>query len=147
LETMSIKALAAKVLERNKQRNRLETQSFLANKMQQNIQTIRKPRTEIQAQQAKIVNGEFICLLPVTDMAKTIVNLTENDLPLQKKLLIRHCQQYNPVTHFWNLREMWDERAAILEFEAGFSREEAETKAAEMYHLLAFMDELREPQQ
>ena len=32
-------------------------------------------------------------------------------------------------THLAALRDLWEERAAILEYEAGFSRDEAEARA------------------
>ena len=93
--------------------------------------------------QARIENGELKLLYPADDLASIIVRLTREDLLLQKQLLLRHCQPYDPVTHFWILREKWVEKSAILEHCAGLIREEAELEAAKMYHLEAFMDELR----
>lgn len=95
--------------------------------------------------EACIEDGELKMLHPVPDLAAVIVGLTEDDLPLQKKLLRAHCTQYDPVTHFWALREKWEERAAIMEYDGGMSQEEAEYEAARQYHLLAFMDELKHP--
>ena len=92
---------------------------------------------------ARIVNGELLLLHSVEDLAQVIVDLTKDDLPEQKRLLRLHCQKYKLVTHFWKLKEQWEERAAILEYDEGISREEAEYNAAERYHLLAFMDELK----
>ena len=102
----------------------------------------KEPEQKQQEQQAKIENGELKLLCPADDLTSIIVGLTRNDLSLQKKLLLRHCQRYDPVTHFWTLRGKWEERAAILEYDAGLTREDAEVSAAEMYHLSAFMDEL-----
>lgn len=92
---------------------------------------------------ARIEDGELKLLYPTKDLASIIVGLTKNDLPLQKQLLRMHCQRYDPVTHFPDLKEMWEEKAAILEYCAGLPREEAEMEAAKMYHLETFMDELR----
>ena len=104
---------------------------------------IRLVKPEKSKDRAKIINGELICLFPVDDLATVIVGLTENNLPLQKQLLLKYCQQYDPATHFWHQKEKWEEKAAILEYDAGLTRDDAEIKAAEMYHLLAFMDELK----
>ncbi len=92
---------------------------------------------------ATIEDGELKLLSPVDNLAAVIVGLTQNDLKLQKQMLIRHCQQYAPETHFWKLKEMWEERAAILEYDGGLTRHEAELEAAKMYHLLAFLDDLK----
>lgn len=95
-----------------------------------------------QIERPRIENGELKLLHPANNLADIIVGLTENDLQLQKQLLLKHCQQYSPKTHFWRIKEQWEEKAAILEYDAGMNREEAEHEAAKMYHLLAFMDEL-----
>ncbi|SHJ67497.1 hypothetical protein SAMN02745165_02914 [Malonomonas rubra DSM 5091] len=92
---------------------------------------------------ARLEAEELRMITPVENLAAVIVGLTENNLELQKKLLLKHCQQYAPNTHFRALKEKWEEKAAILEYDAGMTREEAEHKAAQMYLLEAFLPELR----
>jgi hypothetical protein len=73
------------------------------------------------------------------DLAAEIVRLTPDNLPLQRELLTRHCEEYdrNHIGHLW---ELWEERAAIIEHDGGLSRHEAEYLAAERLHMLAFLD-------
>lgn len=78
----------------------------------------------------------------VEDLAGAIAGLTENNLPLQRRLLEAHCQAYSP-THLWRLVEQWAKRAEAIEYEGGFSRQQAEEEAARQYHLLAWVGELR----
>jgi len=95
---------------------------------------------------AKIVNGELICLFPVDDLAPVIIDLTKDDLPKQKRLLCLHCQKYTSKSHFWNLALKWEVKTCSFESK-GYPLEQAELLAAEELGLLAFMDELRAPQQ
>ena len=92
---------------------------------------------------ARLESGELKLVYPVDNLAAVIVGLTKNDLELQKVLLLKHCQQYDPNTHFWALREKWEERSAILEYDSGMARDKAEQTAAQMYYLEAFLPELR----
>lgn len=75
------------------------------------------------------------------DLAGEIVRLTTDNLPLQKKLLLLHIEAFDRH-HFPAMVEQWAERAAILQHEDGMSRQDAEQKAVEMYHLQAFLKEL-----
>lgn len=83
--------------------------------------------------------GELMIRGPCNDLAATIVKLSAGNLPLQRELLIRHCQAYDKdrIADLW---EAWEERAAIMEFDGGLPRSEAEYQAAKRLHLLAFMD-------
>lgn len=91
---------------------------------------------------ARLESDELKMITPVDNLAAVIVGLTTHDLDLQKRLLLKHCQQYAPNTHFWALKEKWEEKAAILEYDSGMTREEAELTAAKMYFLEAFLPEL-----
>ena len=96
----------------------------------------------IPLRRAWIENGELRTVGVYDDLAKEIVSLTVDDLPMQRQLLTQHCQAYGPV-HIHGLIEAWEERAAILEHDAGMTREWAEEEAARLYHLIAWLDELR----
>lgn len=89
-----------------------------------------------------IENGELRSTGVFSDLASEIVKLTGNDLELQRRLLISHCQAYAP-THLWSLAEKWNERAAILEYDAGMNRQQAEEEAAKQYNLIAFLADMR----
>jgi hypothetical protein len=73
------------------------------------------------------------------DLAAEIVRLSADNLALQRELLTRYCQAYDQK-HIADLWEAWEERAAIMEYDGGLSRHEAEYQAAKRLHLLAFMD-------
>ena len=73
------------------------------------------------------------------DLAAAIVRLSADNLALQRELLTRYCQAYDQK-HIADLWEAWEERAAIMEYDGGLSRHEAEYQAAKRLHLLAFMD-------
>jgi len=83
--------------------------------------------------------GELMIRGPCDDLAAAIVKLTAGNLLLQRELLTRHCQTYGQdrIADIW---EAWEERAAIMEYDGGLTRHEAEYKAAKRLHLLAFMD-------
>ncbi len=78
----------------------------------------------------------------VPDLPGEICRLTENNLPLQRTLLLRHCEGYDK-NHFSGLAEEWEERAAIMEYDDGLSMEEAEKEAARRLNLSAFLDVLQ----
>lgn len=78
----------------------------------------------------------------VNNLESEICRLTKNNLKIQKALLLKHCESYDQH-HFFNLRELWEERAGIMEFDGRLPRHEAEQKAAELLHLIAFMEELK----
>ena len=79
--------------------------------------------------------GEF------EDLAGEIIRLTSDNMPLQAKLLKLHCGRY--FGPWWDaLVEQWEERAAIMEYDGGMSRHEAELAAAKLYRMEAFLDEL-----
>lgn len=95
---------------------------------------------------AWLVHGELRTSGHVEDLAGEIVKLTPDNLPLQKNLLSFHCEAYDKH-HFQHLAELWQERAAIMQHDGGLSEEEAEVKAAGIYHCLAFLPELRNNRQ
>ena len=76
------------------------------------------------------------------DLAAEIVKITSDDHELQRRLLIEYCQTYGPA-HIHQLFEAWKERAAILQHDAGMSKERAEEEAARRHNLLAFLSEIR----
>lgn len=84
--------------------------------------------------------GELRTRGVVPDLAAAIVGLTSDNLPLQRELLTRHCEAYDRhhIEHLW---AQWAERAAIMECDGGLSRHEAEYRAAERLHLLAFLED------
>jgi len=83
--------------------------------------------------------GELRTRGVIDDLAAVIVGLTADNLPLQRELLARHCEAYDPY-HIGYLLEFWEERAAIMERDSGLSRHDAEYQAAERLHMLAFLD-------
>jgi hypothetical protein len=91
---------------------------------------------------AEIIENELRLREPVKDLWKVIIELTRNDLKLQKQLLLQHCQRYSS-THFWAIKEKWDEKTAIIEYDGDCFRPEAQRLAAEMYGLTAFLPELQ----
>jgi len=91
---------------------------------------------------AWLENGELRVQGVVADLAGEIVRLTAGDLVMQRQLLEEHCQAYGP-THIHSLFEAWEERAAIMEYDAGMTRAQAEAEAAKLYHLVAWLPELR----
>ena len=92
---------------------------------------------------AWIQDGELRATGPVSDLAAEIVKLTGDDMDLQKRLLLEHCQAFQS-SHIWRLFEQWEERAAILEYDAGLPRQEAEKEAARLYHLTPWLREHRQ---
>jgi len=137
---MSLKALAERILRGNPQGNFRETESFLI--PQNGGQKTPQKFPEFPAAVAWLQGGELRTTGPVEDLAAEIVKLTGDDLDLQRRLLLDHCEAYDD-NHLWHLFERWEERAAILEYEAGLSRHEAEKESARMYHLGAWLHELR----
>jgi hypothetical protein len=83
--------------------------------------------------------GELRTRGVVDDLAAVIVGLTADNLPLQRELLSRHCEAYDPH-HIVRLWELWEERAAIMLHDGGLSQQDAEYQAAERLHLLAFLN-------
>lgn len=76
------------------------------------------------------------------DLADEIIRLTSDDLELQRQLLIDHSEGY-ALPRIRHQIEAWEERAAIMEYDGGLPREQAEEEAARQYNLLAFLTELR----
>ncbi|MEI6209358.1 MAG: hypothetical protein WCP20_21470 [Desulfuromonadales bacterium] len=76
------------------------------------------------------------------DLAGEIIKLTVNDLHLQAKLLRECCGAYSGP-QWLHFVEDWNERAAIMQYDGGLSRHDAEYHAAERLRLIAFLDELR----
>ena len=93
---------------------------------------------------AWVQNWELRTIGVFEDLASEIVKITSDDLELQNKLLTEHCQMYSP-THIHILIDAWEERAAILEYDAGMPRGDAELEASRKFHLEGFLDELRKP--
>jgi hypothetical protein len=91
---------------------------------------------------AWLQDGELRTTGPVNDLAAEVVKLTGDNLDQQRRLLLEHCQAFQP-SHIWRLIEQWEERAAILEHDAGLPRHEAEIEAARLYHLTAWLPELQ----
>jgi putative DNA primase/helicase len=83
--------------------------------------------------------GELMTRGSCDDLAAEIVRLSADNLALQRELLTRYCKAYDQK-HIADLWEAWEERAAIMEYDGGLSRQEAEYQAAKRLHLLAFMD-------
>lgn len=136
---MSLKALAQRVLQGNQQGNLRETESFLTvQPVSQNQET---EETKFPAPVAWIEGGELRTAGQVDNLTAEIVKQTGDNLDLQRRLLLEHCQAFQP-SHIWRLFEQWEERAAILEHDAGLPRQEAEKEAARMYHLTAWLREI-----
>ena len=87
-------------------------------------------------------SGEFRSSEFVEDIAGEIVKLTTDDLPHQKTLLLLHCERYDEH-HLPHYVKGGEERAAIMEFRRGMSRDAAERDAAKFYQLEAFLDDIR----
>lgn len=136
---MGLKALAERVLQGNQQGNLVETESFLIPK--NGGQKTPQKFPEFPTPRAWLQDGELRTTGPFPDLAGEIVRLTGDDLDLQRRLLVAHCQAFAP-THIWRLFEQWEERSAILEHDGGLPRTEAEHEAARMYHLTAWLPEL-----
>jgi hypothetical protein len=68
--------------------------------------------------------------------------MTAGNLPLQKTLLLRHCESYDKH-HLPHYVKEWEERAAIMEFDGGMTREAAELEAARICRLEPFLEEIR----
>jgi putative DNA primase/helicase len=83
--------------------------------------------------------GELMIRGSCNDLAAEIVRLSAGNLLLQRNLLTRYCQAYDQE-HIADLWEAWEERAAIMEYDGGLPRHEAEFQAAKRLNLLAFMD-------
>jgi hypothetical protein len=96
----------------------------------------------VAAYVAWIDGGELKTLAGGVDLAPAIVTLTAGDLTLQRQLLERYVQTFGPA-HIGFLFEAWRERAAIMEHDGGMTKEQAEEKAARLYHLTAWLPELR----
>ncbi|MDY0270181.1 hypothetical protein [Trichloromonas sp.] len=137
---MSLKSLAERVLQGNRQGNLVETESFLIPK--NGGQKTPQKFPEFPAPVAWLQDGELRTTGPVGDLAAAIVRLTHNDLDLQRRLLVEHCEAFDE-NHIWRLFECWEERAAIMEHDGGLPRTEAEREAARMYHLTAWLPELQ----
>jgi putative DNA primase/helicase len=83
--------------------------------------------------------GELVTRGSCNDLAAEIVRLSAGNLPLQRDLLTRYCQACDQE-HIADLWEAWEERAAIMEYDGGLPRHDAEYQAAKRLNLLAFMD-------
>ena len=89
-----------------------------------------------------IDGNEVKTLAGGVELAPAIVTLTAEDLALQRRLLERYVQAFGPM-HIGFLFEAWRERAAIMEHDGGMTKEQAEEEAARLYHLTAWLPELR----
>lgn len=89
------------------------------------------------------LQGDVLMISGVTDdLAGEIIKLTADDLPLQRRLLKLHCGTYSGP--WWSrLVERWQERAAIMQYDGGLTREDAEHQAAACLRAEMFIDELR----
>jgi hypothetical protein len=87
-------------------------------------------------------NGELRTQGVFDDLGAEIIKLTADNLPLQAKLLRLHIGEYSGPA--WGaLVKRWQERAAIMQFDGGMPREDAEYEAAKLYRAEAFLYELR----
>lgn len=85
--------------------------------------------------------GVFPGNWPDGGLTPEIIRLTADNLPLQAILLRRHCGTYSGPP--WkNLVEDWNERAGIMQYDGGMTRQEADLAAAKLYRMEAFLDEL-----
>jgi len=114
----------------------IEVPPDVAEKLGNRIEPIREPGS------AWLENGELRTSGYIADLPSAICGLTEGNLPLQRILLQRHCEAYDP-NHFWALAEEWEERTAIMKHDGGLPQDEAEIKAARLLNLIAFIDDLR----
>lgn len=78
------------------------------------------------------------------DLAGEIIKLTADNLSLQARLLRECCGAYSGP-QWRHLVEAWNERAAIMEYDGGMQRIEAELMAAKFYRIEAFLEELINP--
>lgn len=106
------------------------------------VEPVKRAEKVVPLRRIWFENGELRIVGVYDDLAKEIISLTKDDLPMQRRLLMEHCQQFGPA-HIGRLFEAWEERAAIMEHDAGMTREQAEAEAAKGYHLTAWLDELR----
>lgn len=151
---MSFKALSLLVLQGNHKGNYKETLSFPAWKPECIFQETRKPILPTSAPadnhpgdwrptfHARL-QGDVLMISGVTDdLAGEIIKLTADDLPLQRRLLKLHCGTYSGP--WWSrLVERWQERAGIMQYDGGLTREDAEHQAAACLRAEMFIDELR----
>lgn len=93
------------------------------------------------------LEGDVLMISGVTDdLAGEIIKLTADDLSLQRQLLKRHCGIYDGP--WWSrLVERWQERAGIMQYDGGLTREDAEYQAAECLRAAAFFEELKKHQE
>lgn len=119
----------------------IEIPLALLEKLQGKVEAIHSPVADMKPEPEAWLteSGELRTRGAFDNLATEIVRLTPDNLPLQRELLIRHCQAYDR-RHIGRLWEEWEERAAIMEHDGGLSREEAEYQAASRLHILAFMD-------
>lgn len=110
--------------------------------MAEYVQAVAPADTYRTEKKAWLVNGELRTSGLIADLSGEVVKLTADDMPLQKKLLLLHCQKYDQH-HFPALAELWQERAAIMQFHGGLSKEDAELSAAEILNCMAFLSDLR----
>jgi len=96
----------------------------------------------LEAGSAWLINGELRTRGHVQDLAAEICCLTKGDLTLQRKLLKRHCEAYDR-NHFWMKVQEWEEKTAIMQYDGGLSKDDAEIEAARILHLLAFLGDLQ----
>lgn len=89
------------------------------------------------------LEGDTLHTTGVTDdLAGEIIRLTADDLPLQRRLLKLHCGRYSGP--WWErLRERWEERASIMQYDGGLTKDDAEYQAAVCLRAEMFIDELR----
>lgn len=100
------------------------------------------PPMGLLEKKAWLVNGELRTSGYIDDISREIVTLTADNLPEQKRLLLLHVETYDRH-HFPALAELWQERSAIMQYDGGLSKEQAEDKAAELLNCIAFLPELR----
>jgi len=105
------------------------------------LEKLRSKVTPIYGQAWLTPDGALRVSGAVADLIGEIVRLTANNLQLQKSLLRRHCEAYDHH-HYPTLVAMWAERAAFMEYDGGMTKEQAETEAAKLYGLEAFLPEL-----
>jgi hypothetical protein len=89
------------------------------------------------------LEGDTLHTTGVTDdLAEEIIKLTTDDLPLQRRLLKLYIGTYSGP--WWErLRERWEERASIMQYDGGLTKDDAEYQAAVCLRAEMFIDELR----
>ncbi len=153
METMSLKALSMLRLQGNRQGNNKETLSFHKETSKETATgnggvsalpvsppaapTDYPPVFKIWLTTGNELRTTGVC----DDLAGEIIKLTSDNLPLQALLLRRHVEKYQGV-HWKYLVEEWNERAGIMQYDGGMTRQEAEQAAAKYYRIEAFIDEL-----